>query len=284
MIVAHHLKPALGRTVLAKLAPESIQRYMNQKRTEGLSNRTVQYHHAVLRRALGLAERFGKVSRNVAKLVSPPKVERAEIRPLTPQQVHLLERAIVSDRQAALYSLALRLGLRQGELLGLQWPDVDLVAGTVTVNRTLQPYGGEYHLDPPKTDKSRRTIGIPTGIVQLLDAHRKQQIAERLYAGPAWQGEQWNLVFTTEAGAPCYGSHLTRRFQSLLASIGLPRQRFHDLRHAAASFMISKGVDLRVVMEVLGHSQIGVTANTYAHVQVEATRAAVEQVEALLSS
>jgi integrase len=283
MIARLHLNPELGRIPLARLSPSDVQRYMTKMRASGLSTRTVQYHHAVLRRALQDAERWGKVSRNVARLVSPPRVERPEIRPLTAEQARVLVDAISADRHAALYLMALGLGLRQGELLGLQWTDVDLEAGTVSVNHTLQRYGRGYHLDPPKTDRSHRTVALSASLVQQLKAHRTLQLAERVHAGPAWQGEEWNLVFCTEAGIPCYGSHLTRRFQSLLKSLGLPRQRFHDLRHAAATFMLAQGVDLRVVMEVLGHSQIGTTANTYAHVRVEATRAAVEQVDALLS-
>ena len=118
-------------------------------------------------------------------------------------------------------------------------------------------------------------------LVQLLRAHRAKQLEERLKAGPAWQGDEWNLVFCAESGRPFSGFHLTHKFQALLVSLGLPRQRFHDLRHAAATFMLAQGVDLRVVMEVLGHSQIAVTANTYAHVRIEATRLAAERVEAL---
>ena len=101
--------------------------------------------------------------------------------------------------------------------------------------------------------------------------------------GAAWKGEKWNLVFCTETGEPLSGSVLTHNFQALLASLNLPRQRFHDLRHAAATFMLAQGVDFRVVMEVLGHSQIATTANTYAHVRLEATRLAVGSVGELLS-
>jgi integrase len=260
-----------------------IQAFMNDKRKAGLSARTVQYHHAVLRRALGQAERWGKVPRNVARLVSPPKVERPEVRPLTPEQAQVLLKAVAGSHDSALYACAIGLGLRQGELLGLGWEDINLEDGTLSVRRTLQRYGGAYHLDLPKTDRSRRTLGLPAGLVQSLGAHRNLQLRERMRAGPAWQGDEWNLVFCTEVGAPMPGNYLTHRFQALLASLHLPKARFHDLRHASATYMIAQGVDLRVVMEVLGHSQIHVTANTYAHVRVDATRAAAENVDALLS-
>ncbi len=285
MIVKKHLTPEVGRIRLARLQPADVRAYMNGKLSGGLSARTVQYHHAVLRRALGQAERDGDVDRNVARLVSPPKVERAEVRPLTLEQARTLLGAIAKDRLAPLYACAIRLGLRQEELLGLSWEDVDLDAASLTIRHTLQRYGGEYHLDAPKTDKSRRTIGLPASLVQLLRAHRQQQLQERLRAGAVWQGEQWNLVFCTEVGRPLSGNHLTRQFQAILAAQDpqLPRQRFHDLRHAAATYMLAQGVDLRVVMEVLGHSQIHVTANTYAHVRIDATRTAAERVSELMA-
>ncbi len=282
-IVQQHLKPALGRLPLARLTPHRVQAYMNEQLSSGLLPRTVQYHHAVLRAALATAERWGKVSRNVARLVSPPAVRRPEVQPLTADQMRAFLDAVADTRDGPLYACAVALGLRQGELLGLTWDDLDLERGTLTVRRTLQRYGGQWHLDAPKTQRSARTLGLPATLIQTLRAHRARQLEERLRAGPAWQGDAWNLVFCNETGEPMSGAQLTRRFQAQVAALGLPPQRFHDLRHAAATYMLAQGVDLRVVMEVLGHSQIHVTANTYAHVRVEATRAAAERVDALLA-
>jgi integrase len=284
MIVGLHLAPELGRTPLVKLTPEAVQRYMNRKQEAGLSARTVQYHHAVLRRALNQAERWGLVPRNVARLASPPRVQRPEVRPLTAEQARTFLAATKGDRLAPLYALALGLGLRQGELLGVTWDDVDLEVGTLAVRRTLQRYGGAYHLDEPKTERSRRTIPLPAGLTGVLRAHRARQLEERLRAGPEWEGDAWRLVFATERGEPLSPCQLTRRFQAALRAAGLPRQRFHDMRHAAASFMLSQGVPLRVAMEVLGHSQIAVTANTYSHVMPEIQRDAMERVGILLGA
>jgi len=284
MIVNYHLSPALGRVALARLTPDAVQRYLNDKGAAGLSSRSVQYHHAVLRRALNQAERWGLVPRNVARLVSPPRVERPEPQPLTAEQARAFLAAVSEDRLAPLYTLALSLGARQGELLALTWPDVDMAGRTVSIRRTLQRYDGGWHLDPPKTERSRRTIALPASLVEMLRAHRSRQIEERLRAGPAWQGEQWgDLVFANEIGEPLPGTQLTRRFQAVLATLGLPRQRFHDLRHAAATFMLSEGVSLRTTMELLGHSTIAVTANTYSHVLPELQRDATERVSALLA-
>ena len=274
-VVEGHLIPALGGVRLAKLTPAAIQQYMNEKLGAGLAPNTIKNHHSILRRALGQAERWGMVPRNVARLVSPPRVPRAEVTPLTPDQARVFLDSCTGDRIEALYVLALSLGLRQGEVLGLTWDDIDFESGEVRVRMQLQRYSGAYHLDEVKTDRSRRTISIPDEIVATMRSHRVRQAEERLRAGPLWEGDDWNLVFCTERGRPIYGA-------AHLAVAGLPRQRFHDLRHGAASFMIAAGVPLRVVQEVLGHSTIAVTADIYGHVLPEATRDATSRVVALL--
>jgi integrase len=222
------------------------------------------------------------VSRNVARLVTPPRVQRRDVRPLTAAQARLFLSSVENDRLAALYAVSLSLGLRQGEALGLQWQDVDLEGRTLTVRHTLQRYDGEYHLDDPKTDRSRRTISLPPQLVDALRRHRVQQGEERLRVGPIWAGERWGLVFSNELGEPLDGVAVTRAFQRKLADLGLPAQRFHDLRHAAATFLIAQGVPLRVVMEILGHSTIATTADTYGHVMPELQRDATERTAAVL--
>ncbi|HEV8574410.1 MAG TPA: site-specific integrase, partial [Dehalococcoidia bacterium] len=280
-IVERHLIPALGRIRLRKLQPADIDAYLNRLVGSGLTTRTAQYHHAVLRRALGQAERWGYVGRNVARLVTPPQVRQRQMAPLTPDQARLFLAGIAGDRTEALYAVSLSLGLRQGEALGLLWEDVDLGARTLTVQHTLQRYGGAYHLDEPKTQRSRRTVSLPTPLVDVLRRHRIRQNEERLRVGPLWAGG-WNLVFCNEIGEPLAGAEVTRRFQRTLAALGLPRQRFHDLRHAAATFLIAQAVPLRVVMEILGHSTISVTADTYGHVAIEVQREATDRTAALL--
>jgi integrase len=281
MIAELHLIPALGKVKLADLDQKKIREYLKQKRQK-LAARTCAYHHSVLRAALAQAERDSIVTRNVARLVQPPRVERQEVRPLSPDDARTLMEAVAESRDAALYVTALRLGLRQGELLGLQWSDIDFNAGTLTVRHTLQRYGHEYHLDNPKTDKSRRVLGLPATLVQLLSAHRRQQLEDKLKAGPHWDNS-WDLVFCNPHGKPLPGNWLTHRYQALLERLGLPRQPFHNLRHSAASFMRAEGIDLRVIQEVLGHSTIAVTAGTYVHIRTEATRSAAEAVDALLA-
>ncbi len=281
-IVNGHLIPGLGRIRLRKLTPADVDVQLRRTADAGLSNRTVQYHHAVLRRALGQAERWGLVSRNVARLVTPPRVQRRDVRPLTPEQARLFLSGVENDRLAALYAVSLGLGLRQGEALALAWTDIDFESRTLTVRHTLQRYDGEYHLDDPKTDRSRRTISLPPQLVDALRRHRAQQNAVRLQVGQLWAGERWDLVFCNELGEPLDGVAVTRAFQRKLADLGLPAQRFHDLRHAAATFLIAQGVPLRVVMEILGHSTIATTADTYGHVMPELQRDATERTAAIL--
>ena len=260
----------------------TLQGYMRRKTEEGLSPRTIRNHLAVLRRALNQALRWGEVQRNVASLVTPPRTSDDEVQPLTPDEARILLDALKGDRLEALYCVALALGLRQGEVLGLAWEDVDLEDGTLRVRHTLQRYGGAYHLDEPKTSKSRRTMPIAPPLVEMLRSHRTRQIEEQLRAGPVWAENPWNLIFTTEAGRPLSNAVVTHRFQAILADAGLPRQRFHDMRHAAASFMLAQDVPLRTAMEILGHSDIATTANVYSHVGSSLQRDATEKVAAML--
>lgn len=280
-IVNNHLVPGLGRIRLRKLGPADVEVHIRRTAAAGLSNRSCQYHHAVLRRALGQAERWGLVSRNVARLVTVLRVQRRDVRPLTLDQARLFLASVEDDRLSALYAVSLSLGLRQGEALALQWQDIDLDDGTLQVRHTLQRYGGEYHLDAPKTDRSRRTISLPGLLADALRRHRAQQNEERLRC-PVWAGESWDLVFCNEMGEPLDGTAVTRAFQRKLAELDLPPQRFHDLRHAAATFLIAQGVPLRVIMEILGHSTIATTADTYGHVMPELQRDATERTAAVL--
>ena len=280
MVVRVHLIPGLGRLPLAKLSAADIQQLMNSKLRGGLSPRTVLHIRAVLRRALNQAMRWDLVSRNVASLVDSPRVPRYELRPLSPDEARRLLEATRSDRLGALYAVALLTGLRQGEVLGLTWEDVDLDAGTITVRHALQRVDGVYELVEPKTRRSARTIAIPRVALAILRDHRSVQLQDRLLQGSRWKGR--GLVFTTETGSPLDGTNVTHHLQLLLARAGLPRQRFHDLRHACASLLLTQGVHPRVVMEMLGHSQISLTMNTYSHVLPSLQRDAADKLDSLM--
>jgi integrase len=295
-LVELHLKPGLGHIQLAKLNPQETQRFLNRKLESGslrkppageatkpkaLSPRTVQYLHSILRHALGVALRWGLVARNVATLVNPPRVARKEVVPLAPAEAKMLLDALKGDRLEALYSVALAVGLRQGEALGLRWLDVDLDAGTLNVRVALQRIDGKVELVEPKTDRSRRAIALPAVAVEALRRHQVRQKQDRLVAGSRWK-DALGLVFTSTIGTPLDSGNVTHYLQRKLKDAGLPRQRFHDLRHCCASLLLAQGVHPRVVMELLGHSQIALTMNTYSHVMPALKSEAAGKMDAAL--
>ena len=263
-ILRLHLIPGLGRIAIAKLTPADVQAFLNAKTAAGLSPRRVQYIHAVLRRALVTAERWGMVSRNVAKLVDPPRVPHHEITPLTPEQARAFLETNVDDRLWALYVTALGTGLRQGELLALRWADVELEIRRLRVRGTLARVNSKLVVLEPKTERSRRTVALPEVVVMALRAHRTRQRQERLLAGARWVDS--GHVFTTTIGTPIEAAVVTRAHQRALVRAGLPHSRFHDLRHAAATFLLAQGFTLEDVKNLLGHSSITLTSNTYGHV------------------
>jgi integrase len=244
-IVRIHLAPALGDIAVADLRPRDVQAYLNAKAASGLAPRTVAYQRNILRQALGHAERTELVWRNVAKLALPPRIPRREVHPLTPDQARTFLAAIATDPQEALYLIAIGVGLRQGEILGLRWPDVDLEAGTIRVRAALQRVEGAFAFVEPKSSTSRRLVPLPAIVRDALVRHRERQPVRTgsREVDPAFA----ELVFTTTAGQPIDGISVTRRFQRILRSAGLPHQRFHDLRHACASLLLSQGVPARVV-------------------------------------
>lgn len=259
-----HIIPAIGKVSLAKLTPGHVERLMNGMLKEGLSPRSVQLTQAILRRALARAEKWGLVARNVASLVDPPTQYHKEFRLLEPAETQRLMDTLQDERLWALFFVALTLGLRSGELRGLRWIDVDLNAGQLQVQQSIQRIEGTLQAKPPKTEKSRRRLPLPAVTCEALRQHRERQELEREFAGGDWRDH--GLVFTTRIGTPIDAANLTHEFQRALARHGFPRMRLHDLRHACASYLISSGVEMRIVMEILGHSQISLTANLYAHV------------------
>lgn len=267
---------------LAKLTPQRVHSLVNQKvRERRLSPRTIQYMHSVLRAALNQAVRWRMVHYNAAAMVSAPRGTRRDVLALSPEEARRLLDAARGDRLEALYSVALALGLRQGEALGLKWGDIDLDSGVLRVRRASQriPHQGTQLVET-KTARSRRTLVMPPTVINALGAHRARQAMERLAAGERWV--DLDLVFQSERGTPADGPNITHRFHKLLERAELPAMRFHDLRHACASLLLVQGVHPRVVMETLGHSQISLTMNTYSHVLPALQREAADKMEAVL--
>lgn len=281
LIVDKHLIPVIGRTAVARLSADEVQRLLNRKVADGASAQTVRNIHACLRRALAQAVRWGVTQRNVATLVDLPRVDRLEVVALSPSDARAILDAVRNDRIEAVVGVTLATGLRQGEALALRWHDVDLDGGVIHVRHALQRMNRSVQLVEPKTKRSRRRIALPASTVALLREHRKRQLQDRLWAGTRWREE--GFVFTSSIGTPMMGPDLTRRFQALLAVAGLPRMRFHDLRHGAASLLLAQGVHPRVVMEMLGHSTIAQTMNVYSHVIPNLQREAADKMDAVFS-
>lgn len=270
--VDHHLIPQLGTTSLVELAAADVRRAVRRIEA-GTGTRTAAYAVTVLRIALGVGVRDRILERNVAADVRRPVADVPDRVFLDAAAARELLAAVRGDRLEAFYVVAIATGLRRGELTALGWSEVDLEAGTLRVTRTLTYRPGDaYEFGPPKTRRSARTVRLPAIAVDALRAHQQRQRLERLAAGPGWR-DDWkstNLVFTTKHGGPIAGSTLSHALHRHLATAGLPRQRIHDLRHAAASILTEAGIDQPFVQELLGHSDAA-TTRRYSHVRPTST-------------
>jgi integrase len=259
-VVDGHLVPGVGRVKLAKLRPDHIRRLYRSMLDAGKATRTVQYAHTLLKRALAQAVMDGLIPRNAAEAVRPPKLKRDEIQPLNADQVRALLDAS-DERSCALYTVAVRTGMRPGEILALRWSDVDLEAGTVQINRALSE--GEF--STPKTPRSRRRISLSPATVAALKAHRKRQLEERIAKAGLW--EDHGLVFPSSVGTPKSQRNLNREFKNAAKRAGLPDHfKLYDLRHTCATLLLARNVHPKYVQELLGHASIAQTLDTYSHV------------------
>ena len=264
-LVRLHIAPALGRLKLKGLTPAHVRWFYREKLDLGLSSGTVHKMHVVLHKALGQAVRDGLIPRNVTEAVKVPQVRRKEITPLTAEETKRLIETARGDRFEALYMLAVTTGMRQGELLALKWDDVDLKRGVLRVRRTLTRIKGAFSLGEPKTPKSRRSVKLTAIAAEALRAHLSRQLEEIDRTGSLYKDER--LVFATEAGTPVNPTNLRKRsFAKLLRQAKLPEIRFHDLRHTCATLLLGRNVNPKIVSEMLGHSSISITLDTYSHV------------------
>ncbi|MCN9244856.1 site-specific integrase [Streptomyces sp. RY43-2] len=301
-----HLNPGLGAKRLARLTTRDVRTFLDGLRTtcqccaqkrdavrqsccaigqccgKRLSPLTVTYVHAVLKSALEHAVREDELPRNVARNVKTTTPRPRRFQPLTAAEARQFLQAAADDRLHALYELALRTGLRKGELLGLHWEDLDLDRGTATIHRSLQRTRTQgLTVLNTKTLASERRIALPTECIASLKIHQERQQEKRQAAGTGWTDN--GLVFTTPKGKPLAPTNLTRRFRRLLHKAELRTIRFHDLRHSTATLLLEQGVDLIVIKELLGHAHIGVTAGVYAHVRLRLQRQAIDTLGAALS-
>jgi integrase len=274
-----HVVPELGAVRVDRLTPQHIVRLLNRMQEKGASPKTVNNVRALLRSALTTAVRWSLVSRNVASLTDARESERPDIKPFTPAEAKAFLQAVHGDRLEALYRVALTMGLRQGEVLGLRWLDVDFEGGTLHVGEQLHRVGGKLVRVPLKTVRSRRTLAVPKFVVESLTEHRRRQLAEQR-STKSWSDTGY--IFTTIAGEPLEARTVLRWFRRILDEAGIRPVRFHDLRHSTATLLLVQGVAPRVVMEILGHSQIATTMNIYTAVVPELQREAAARMDDLL--
>jgi integrase len=280
-LTAYVLRSDLAQKPLARLEKADLLHLYRSmaapKTTGGLGLSTTTAHHlaAILHLALDAAVEDGKVARNAATLVprkQRPKVNRSEMTVLADDDFDRFFDAIRGDRLEALFVVAIREGLRQGEILALRWQDIDLERGTITVVRSLRgaDTGG------PKSKTSRRSVVLFDETIAALRAHRTRQLEERLLAGTMWQ--DGDLVFPNEFGAFQSPQRLRDRLKAILDRSGLPRIRFHDLRHSAATNWLKGDMHPKVASERLGHASVAITLDLYSHVTATMQREAVEAI------
>lgn len=272
-----HVKPRVGRTRLDKLTPVEVRLMLVDMAKAGVGVVTARQAHALLRNALNDARRLELVGRNVAELVKAPPVPRHRRRFLTEQEARRLLKAAEGDRLYALLVVAVTTGLRRGELLGLRWSDVDLAGAVLRVRQALVRSDGALRFDRPKSVTSQRSVPLPPTTVFVLRTHHRRQTAERATLGKSWTDH--DLVFPSGIGTPMEPRNLNRWFDGLRARTNLRWLRLHDLRHACATFLLAQGVDLTTVKDMLGHSQISVTADIYTHVLERVARGASDSLD-----
>jgi integrase len=290
-IVANHLLPTIGRIQLNDLRPAHIQRAYGEalksggrkdRRAGALSARTVLQHDRVLREALAHAVRWQLIARNPADAAAPPRPDRHEMRVLDRREAQALLASCADDPLHCVLHTALVTGARLGELLALRWSDVDAQSGTLRITRSAQRLPGKgivFHA--PKTHRSIRPIALSPVTLRILRLHRISQSERRLAVGSAYTDH--DLVFANALGQPLDGTAVTKRFQQIAQDTGLGHLRFHDLRHTAATLMLSAGTHPKIVSERLGHATINITLDTYSHVLPDMQHEAARMLDALLT-
>lgn len=296
--IRDYIKPTIGKLRLRDLRPGHVKKLL-EKVAEGRPGpATVRRVHATLRSALTSAVRQQLVAVNVSANVDLPTAPRPKVRPWEPGELgKFLDHAVTDERLGPLFEVVAATGLRRGEAAGLRWPDVDLVAGVLTVRQQLIqvnrpeellppcPYCGEKHkglmFGPVKTASGEdRRVELDAATVGVLLAHQLRQQTDRDEWGVAYVDHA--LVFARENGDPLALDAITKRFTQLCKAAGVRVVRLHDLRHGAASLRLASGTDIAIVSKVLGHSSVSITSDTYSHLLAGVGKAAAERAAALV--
>ncbi|WP_035305064.1 site-specific integrase [Actinokineospora inagensis] len=278
IVVRRYIKKHLGTKRLNSLTTSHMRTFIRELRKEktvlgkSLSDRYVQNIFETLRSALTYAIQEDLIGRNVAKMVQAPSRGEFEVEPLDEDGARRFTSHVLNHWLRAYWLILIMAGLRKGEALGLAWSDVNLATGAVTIRRTVQRVRGQLVFGPPKTPRSRRKLYVGRVIIAALLVHRTET-ADRLVAPPLnlAPGQPEDLIFITKTGRVVEPRNINTMLARLLKRARIPLTRVHDLRHTCATLLLMDGATLQEVMELLGHSTIGVTSNVYGHV-LDATK------------
>lgn len=268
-IITKHILPSLGNVKLKELKPTHIQAVYTTKLEEGLSKRTVQYIHAVLRRALNQAVQWELLARNPTDRVAPPTPDKRAPETLTVEQIKKFLEVVRDHRYYPIYLIAIGCGLREGEILGLEAKDIDLENGQISVRQTVVYIRGKILINDPKTPSAMRVVAMPAFVAQTLKNIPMPK-----------EG----LLFRTSRNTPISPRNLLRHFHESLAKARIPRVKFHSLRHSYASLQLLSGTHPKVVQEALGHSSIELTLNTYSHLLPGLQKEAAEKIDKIFAT
>ncbi|HEU5380512.1 MAG TPA: site-specific integrase [Ktedonobacteraceae bacterium] len=272
-----HIVADLGTIWLQKLTPQHVQSFLSKKLNEGLSPKYVREMLGVLNLALANAVKWGYLSRNVCDVVTRPRIPKHEITPLTLEQAQRFRQHIQGHRLEVLITMAVVTGMRRGELLSLRWSEIDFRRGIVQVLHTVDRFAGHGYIEgEPKSAAGLRSIRLPGFLLEMLHQHQARQL-EIQSRNKQW--EERGLVFPNLRGGYLHPNHMGEAFRELLQQAGLPLIRFHDLRHSAATILLSMGVNIKVIQELLGHSDIAITLRVYGHLLPSMQQEAVDKWE-----
>ena len=272
-----YITPHIGAISLGKLKTEHVDQMMAAIAGAPSTRMTVL---KVLRAALNAAVKEERIVRNVASRATAPRVPKRPATVFTAEQAKHFLQIVRGHKYEPVFVTLLGIGLRSGEVMGLQWADIDFAGAQLWVRRSVSRVAGGHRLGPPKTEDSVRRIDLPAFVVQTLRLQERLQYWQRQVAGASWRAS--DQVFTTRIGTLLDHSNLYTALQELLVTHGLPRMRVHDLRHACATLMLSEGVEPQLVQAMLGHATIAQTMDTYGHVLPSKQRAAAAVMDALL--
>jgi integrase len=297
-IINLHIKPTLDNVALQDIRPEHLQTLYNAKYDNGLkdierglSASSVKRMHTMIKNCLQQAIKNNLIPRNSAEATILPKIKKSQIQVFTLENQQKFLKALAGERMKAAFIIALATGIREGELLGLYWNDIDLEQGILSIQRSIRRVQTSGAADKktalifqePKTESGKRFIPLPDAALTGLKEHKKQQVIEKLAAGEIYENE-CNLVFCTELGKPIDPRNFRKLFKRILNKANIPDIQFHALRHTFATRLLELNENPKVVQEILGHADISTTMNVYSHVLPDVKKAAAQKLNFLFES